>query len=293
MSYFIAKIKYIIILTSICLFAVACRENTTNPIDEKAIYQDSGKKALVIIVENKDLTAFSDENMFRSYKSVILPVISDLFGVPADSMKNLTLAEIVEKYGETWQVNQIAEAGQNYYDKIIKLNDETATTICFLDSLKMLSSYGYTIDVVLNLHGSITSLVFTDESIDIGTLTQKIKSTGIEIRALYQTSCYGKYGLDFWNNIGLYAVNGAEGLNKITLFSAVYFIQEWISGKTYEEAVYSAYNLEIQKLRTYNNILPVDLYFLTQETLLNSLQRVAGKDTKILWENVPAKVVLF
>ncbi len=293
MSYFYSKIKFILILTSIYFLTFSCKENTTNPIDEKTIYQDSGKKALVIIVENKNLIAFSDENMFRSYKSVILPLLSELFDVPDDSLENLTLAEIIENYGETWQVNQIADAGKNYYDKIIKLNDETATIASFLDSLKKLSSDGYTIDVVLNLHGSMTSLVFTDTDIDIGTLTQTIESNGIDIRALYQTACYGKYGLNFWNNIGLYGANGAEDLNKITLFSAAYFISEWTSGKTYEDAVYSAYQLEIQKLRTYNNILPVDLYFLTQETLLNSLQRVAGRDTKILWKNVPKKDVMF
>lgn len=289
MGYFIAKIKFIFIFLTICFVVFSCKDNTSNPINEKTLYQDSGKKALVIIVENKDLIAFSDDNMFKSYKSIILPVLSDLFGVPADSIKNLTLTEIVEKYGEPWQLNQIADASQNYYNKIIKLSDETATTTCFLDSLKMLNSEGYTIDVVLNLHGSQTSLVFTDTDIDLGSLTQKIHSNGIEIRALYQTACYGKYGLNFWNNIGLYGVNGADGLNKITMFSAAYFIQEWTSGKTYEDAVYSAYNMEIQKLRTYNNILPVDVYFLTQETLINSQQRISGRDPKILWRNVPAK----
>ena len=293
MSYFISKIKFIIIISTFFILAVSCKDNNTNPVNSKITYQDSGKKALVIVVENKDLIAFSDENMFRSYKSIILPLLSDLFGVTADSMENKTLAEIVEQYGEPWQLNQIADAGQNYYIKIIKLNNETATITCFLDSLKKLSSEGFTIDVVLNLHGSQTSLVFTDKDIDIGTLTQNIHSKGIEIRALYQTACYGKYGLHFWNNIGLYGVNGAEGLNKITLFSAAYFIQEWTSGKNYEDAVFSAYDLEIQKLRTYNNILPVDLYFLTQETLMNSLQRVAGRDTKILWKNIPKKEVLF
>ncbi|TAL67583.1 MAG: hypothetical protein EPN82_14105 [Bacteroidetes bacterium] len=293
MSFFIKRTAFILLIITLSFLVYSCRENSSNPIDENITYQDTGKKALLIVVENKDLIAFSDENMFRSYKEMILPVLSDLFGVPKDSMENLMLGEIVEQYGEPWQLNQIADAGKDYYDKIIKLTDETATSISFIDSLKILADEDYTIDVVLNLHGSMTSLVFTDTDIDFGTLTQRIKSKGIKIRALYQTACYGKYSLNSWSNIGLYAVNGAEDLNEITLFSAAYFIREWTSGKTYEDAVYSAYDFEIQKLKTYNNILPVDEFILTQENLMHSLQRVTGKDTKILWKNVPVNDVMF
>ena len=287
------KILYILLITTISQLFFSCMENSTSPVNDKITYLDSGKKALVIAVENKDLIAFTDENLFNSYKSIILPLLSDVFSVPQDSMKELTLAEIIEKYGEDWQLVQIAAAGMGYYDKIIKLTDETATTTGFIDSLKILNNEGYTIDVVLDLHASNTSLVFTDKEIDFGSLTQRIKSNGISIRALYQTACYGKYSLSFWNDIGLFAVNGAEDLNKITLFSPAYFVQEWTAGKNYEDAVFSAYNLEIEKMRTYNNILPVDIYFLTQETLMNSLQRVSGRDTKILWKNVPKKEVVF
>ena len=283
--YELYRLLFLTAITSFLLFS--CRNNSSNPANTPLLYQDSGSKALVIVVENKNLLDMVNEQTYELFKADILPIFSDMFTVPQDSMQNLTLAEIIDKYGEQWQLNQIADSAKGY-DRIVKLNKQTATVQCLLDSLKMLGSEGYTIDMVFNLHGSMTTILFNDKEIDIGTLTQSIKDNGIRIRALYQTTCYAKYMLPFWNNIGVFAVNGAADNNQIVLFSSAYFVSQWISGKTFEDAVYSAYNMEIATLRSYNDRIPIDTYILTPQVLANSRQYVSGRDQKILWKNIPA-----
>ena len=75
------------------------------------------------------------------------------------------------------------------------------------------------------------------------------------------------------------------------MFSPSFFIKEWTSGKTYLQAVLSAFELEKEKLKSYNDVLPIMNYILTDENLQDSKQYIGGKDYNILWENFP--VLLF
>jgi hypothetical protein len=281
------KTKKFIIFNLLILFFISCKNNTTNPGDNILKYSDSGKKALVIVVENNEIVGISDALTYSLYKIKIIPVLSIIFKVPEDELKDLSLLEVIKKYGEPWQINRISEAADGYYDKIIKLNNETATPKCFIDSLLYLKSSGYTIDVVLNMHASSNSLFFSDCEINISDLTDEIYKNKINIRAIYQTCCYAKYMLRNWKNIGVYAVNGAEGENVITSFSAAFFIKEWTSGKNFDEAVYSAYNMEIDTLKTFNNIAPIEENLLTQSNLQQSAQSIDGLNIKLLWKEIP------
>jgi hypothetical protein len=125
----------------------------------------------------------------------------------------------------------------------------------------------------------------TDGEILIGKLTDAVKERNVKIRSVYQTCCYGKYLAGYWSSIGVKAINGAAGYNVLTLFSTTYFLNEWLSQtKTFEEAVATAYNMEIQKLRSYNTLFPVEAYILTPSNLNTSLQTVGGSDKNLLWK---------
>jgi hypothetical protein len=157
---------------------------------------------------------------------------------------------------------------------------------CLRDSLLSLGGK-FTIDLILNIHGSQGSVRFSDKQVSIGELTGMIQKNSIKVRAVYQTCCYGKYMMESWNRIGVDAVNGAEGDNILTTFSSCFFIKEWTSGKTFSEAVYAAYFSEIEKLKTYDAILPISSYLLTPANLYNSIQSVGGINTALLWKQIP------
>lgn len=285
-KYFYFKKHILIILLMGIILQFSCGDNSTVIQDSNITYSDSGTRALVAIVENNDIVGFSDENLYSIYKLTIIPILSDIFSVPDSVLKPLSLKEVIEQYGEPWQIKQISESAKGYYDNIIILNNETAVLKTLIDTLISLKNK-FTIDLLLNVHATQNSVRLTDGKVGIGKLTDEIKASGAKIRALYQTCCYGKYMIGSWRNIGVIAVNGAEGDNYITLFSPFYFINEWVSGKEYNDAVYTAYNKEIQKLKTYNNTLPVDSYLLNSSNLNNSIQSVGGVNIKLLWKECP------
>lgn len=273
----------IIALISVGFFIYSCSENPSNVVNNEDS-SDKSAKALVIVVENSDIVGFSDENLYNTYKYSITPVLSSIFSVPTSNLNSLNLGEMLEKYGEPWEIEQIFNASKGFYNKIIILNNQNATFISLLDSLNSLKDK-FTIDLILNIHGSPTSIVLTDGEILIGKLTNSIAEKKIKIRAVYQTCCYGKFLADYWRGIGVKAVNGAVGYNVISLFSVSYFLTEWLSGKkTFEEAVFNAYNLEIEKLRTYNKLFPIETYILTPSNLSTSLQTISGSNKDLLWQ---------
>ncbi|MCL5992340.1 MAG: hypothetical protein M1419_09610 [Bacteroidetes bacterium] len=292
MQYFIFVIaqvkKYFILLvyTFLSLFIIiSCKDNTDNPVDIK--YTNEGKTSIVIIVETLQVLGYETLSGFELYRNEIIPIFSELFKVPESELEGLSLNDIVDKYGEEWQIREIAEAAKKKYDKIITMTDSMASCNNFLDSIKYLSNNGYYIDVIFSLHGSSNSVRFYDKSVNISELTQKIKSNNVKIRVIYQTCCTGKEMIDDWEKIDVLAVNGAVGLNGINLFSPQYFLEEWTNGKTYEESVYIAFNKDIEKVKSYNSTVPVIEYLLTDETITNSRQFVGGLDKKILWNNFP------
>jgi hypothetical protein len=286
MRYFIFITKSYLLVIILINFIISCKNNSSNPANNNLQYSDIGNKALVIIVENKDIIGFSDVNLYNNYKSAFLPIFSKLFSVPENDLKDLTLPEIINSYGEPWQINRINDAANGHYDKIIKLNNETATSKCLIDSLLVLKKSGYTIDLILNMHASPGSLLFNDGEVNINDLVQEILQDSIKIRSVYQTCCFGKSMINNWKSIGVYVVNGAEDENSVTLFSAAFFVKEWVSGKSFENAVYSAYYEEIDTLKSFSNIVPIDLYF-TQSRLQKSTQNVDGLNIELMWKEIP------
>jgi len=275
--------KYFFFLFLSLLMMISCNDNSDNTIDVK--YTNEGKTSIVILVETLQVLGYETLSGFELYRNEIIPIFSELFEVPESELIGLSLNEIVDKYGEEWQIKEIVEVAKRKYDKIITLTDSMALANNFIDSITNLSNNGYYIDVIFSLHGSSKSVRFFDKSVDIAELTQTSKN--IKVRAIYQTCCNAKDMIDDWEKIGVLAVNGAIGSNGISLFSPQYFLEEWTGGKTFEESVSVAFNKDIEKVKSYNTTVPVMQYLLTDETIKNSRQFVGGLDKNIHWDNFP------
>lgn len=278
------KILSLLIFVILC----SCSESSSNLPQKNSIqFTESGDAGLIIVVETKFLQSAYTEIMFQVYKEEVLEILSDMLGVEKSKMENMTLSEIIEEFGEEWQIEEIKKTADKYYKEVVVLTDSSATGNNFLDNIKQLSDKGLYIDVIFSLHGSEHSVAFSEQSWLISNITNFIKDNGYHVRALYQTCCYGYYHFDEWETAGICAINGSKGANGINIFSPVYFIEEWTSGKAFNDAVKSAFDREIEKLKTYNDILPIEEFFLGEQTLNDSKQYTGGLYNSLLWNKFP------
>ncbi len=274
--------KYIIFLFIVTLFA--CSENTSEPV-LNTVKDDA---ALIIVVETKFLLNPLTELAFIWYKDAVLNVLVDIFGVEKSKMENMTLSEIIELYGEEWQIREMKKTGSKHYKEIIVLTDEDATGTKLMQSISVLAEKGYYIDMIFSLHASSEKeICFIDRNYHIDEITKFLKDNNYYVRSLYQTCCYGSYFFEDWENAGMIAVNGSVESNGVNIFSPVYFLQEWVSGKTFSEAVQRAYERDIEKVRSYKNQLPVEEYLLDEQTLEDSRQLTEGINSSIFWIDFP------
>ena len=163
------------------------------------------------------------------------------------------------------------------------MSDSIAAYSNVSDSLAFLSQNGYMTDIIFNLHGDFDRVVFYDSTQLIEDITREFRVAEIKIRALYQTCCYGSYMIDDWENMGVQAVSGAIGLNSFAIFSPIFFLDYWTTGLNFEDAVESAYNAEINKLLSYNSMLPIIEYLISDEILNESRQSVGGTRQNCVW----------
>ena len=245
-----------------------------------------GNPALVIVIENNQMYDPALEVGFHLFHSTVLELLGEVFGVSAADLNDLTLAEIIDEYGEDWQINELEKIAEPFYDKIVILTDSLATGANFLNVLNRLAKTGNDIDIIFNLHGSSTSVSFADRSYNIDELVKSIKRQNTRIRSLYQTCCYGSDMIDDWEQAGVFCVNGAVGENSLYLFSPAFFLSVWLSGETFEKAVQAAYNMEVDKLESYQSQAPLMQYFLTDKKKKESRQVVGGRDREMLWGKI-------
>lgn len=66
-----------------------------------------GNPALVVVIENNEMVGPAVEVGFHLFHSTVLELFAEVFGVSAAEMKDLTPAEIIDVYGEAWQINEI------------------------------------------------------------------------------------------------------------------------------------------------------------------------------------------
>lgn len=277
--------KKFILLLPLLLFLDSCKENS-NPIEYN--YNNVGMPALVMVVENSDNADRQLESIaFTSYRYETLDIFSEIFSVPYDSLLNKDLNQILDQYGEPWQINEITKAATPYYQKIVTLTDQTANVNNLIDSLKILSNNGYTIDLLFSLHGSDRTISFEAGRFSIDDFTNELSKKNIHIRILYQTNCNGATSLNDWSNIGLEACNGTIGNNYLTIFAPINFIKSWVSGTNYKESVDYAYDMEIETLKSFNDKLPLLDYITSGSYLDGSLQIFNGNNIYITKDNYP------
>lgn len=254
-------------------------------------YSEVGKKALVIVVENKDIVGQDDLSAFELYRSTVLPIFAELFGVAQTELEDKSLNEILEVYGEDFEIRSMSAAATGKYDTLVVLTDASATTDSLFNRLQLLQQAGYCIDMMWDMHSNGETVSFANERTNVASFTARLHTAGIHIRALYQTCCFGKEMIDSWQSIGIDAVCGAEGSNVLTIFSPAYFIEEWTSGKSFDAAVQAAQQREITTLRSYNNKVPTEAFFLNSTNLQNSKQSMGGSNSNILWEQIPVSML--
>ncbi|MFP4370542.1 MAG: hypothetical protein ACLFR2_13270 [Candidatus Kapaibacterium sp.] len=266
-------------------FLIAACSETNGPLSPQ--YTSEGKKALVIVVENNDGLLFSQAEFFfqTQYKKELLQIFSDMFEVSEYEMQNMSLNEIIELHGEEWQLNSINNAGTGYYDKIIQLSDANAKRGILLNELTALAKDEYCIDMVFCLHGDNDNFYLSDGAVNVRAFCSDLKKENIQIRSLYQTCCHASISMKGWIDYGIYAVNGAKAVNSITMFSPAYFVESFVSGMSFNDAVYLAFDRELDKISSYDYILPVSAFLLNDQILEDSKQKTGGKDKNIRFIN--------
>ncbi|MFN3194475.1 MAG: hypothetical protein ACE364_00820 [Chlorobiota bacterium] len=276
--------KILSILFITLLFFSCKEENSTVPNENR--YFDSGKTALVMVIENSDRANEQIEDLaFETYPTETLSILSDIFAVPYDSLYGKDLNKILDQYGEPWQIENIMENAGSYYDEIVVLTDSTATKNKLKEELKRLSEQSFNIDMVFSLHGSTTNIVFEDASVPVDDLTKELEELDIPIRVLYQTNCKSANIISYWDRLGLAGCNGTVENNYLTIFAPANFVKHWVSGKSYYECVENTYNDEIAALKSYNDILPVLDYITQGNYLAGSLPIYSGIDLGITKDN--------
>ena len=277
-----------IILVIIIAFVVnSCHRRL--PLDTSIKhYSTEGNPALVIVSENNNsLGGGLLEIGFESYRDDAQIILADVFGVTSSELDDLSLNQIIDQFGEDWQINEIIKIASASYNKIISLTDDHASGFALLDNLEYLKDGGYDIDLIFNLHGSSESIWFSDQSYNIVDFTSQLVEKDICIRSLYQTCCFGSDMIDEWEEIDIMAVNGAFENNSLAMFSPIFFIENWLNGFTFDEAVQLAYQMEIDKIKSYNSVLPIMQYLINDEIIEESKQITGGIDRNLLWIYFP------
>jgi hypothetical protein len=266
----------LISILAVLLFITSCEEKSTQNQD-RTEYISEGKAALVMVVENSDRANQQIEDIaFNSYPSETRQIFSEVFEVPIDSLLNKDLNQILDQYGEPWQIAEINKVAQDYYLKTIDLTDQYANAEYLIQQLDLLSKEEYNIDLVFSLHGTSTNIQFVNESVPIKEFTETLSQKNIKVRVLYQTNCKSAKALDNWTNIGVAGCNGTIENNYLTIFAPINFVKSWVGGHSYYDAVKYAYDEEIIALKSYNDVLPILDYITSGNYLSGSYPVISG-----------------
>ena len=274
--------KWVTLMVFFLLFVHCERLHELFPTGPSPIRTQS---ALVIVSENAGNVAPVLSWGYYYSQTEVLAIFEDLLGVDQAILDTLTLDEIIEQYWEEWAIQQLELAASDSYDVVISLTDETATAESLLDHFSDLRARNFIIDAVFCLHGSEELICFSDKRMRIELFIEKMIHRKISLRALYQTCCHGSKTIDLWETTGIRAVNGAVGENYVSLFSPAYFMQEWISGLPFNEAVNLAREREIDYIFGFRDQIPLLAYVLGTSVLEESRHEFGGKTPDLLWQN--------
>jgi len=228
-------------------------------------------RALVIVIENNFGIPDELEKYYEENRGIADPVFSFIFGIKKESFAGMSLAEIIDVYGENYLASRYERAAKGY-GKVVILTDEEASYANFEDTLLALGEEGKVTDILLDLHGGEDSICFYEECIDkrYVSFTSSIKSSNPpQLGFIYQTLCYGGQNMEPWMEKGAKAVNGAEGLNNFVVFAPEKFLKSWTRGKTFSAAVEDGREFE---LKLYGILRKFTPGFLLEEESIDSSQ---------------------
>ena len=279
--------RWFMCFVTLALASTGCGRDDPGPVAPPATQPEA---AFIAVVENNDILSPELVAWYPMVKPVVDSVFSGVFGVPLDSLRPKTLNQIIEMYGEPWIIGKIERAARGHYRTITILTDATASSDRFLEALRQAKDAGRTLDVLFSLHASPTYVCFNGMDVPVDSLTGRIRSLGVKIRALYQTVCYGSSHLPSWNTTGIAAVCGARNENSLNLFAPAGFVEQWTSGKSFRDAVTACAQIEIDSLKKYDAIYGLGGMLLPTETqLYDSQQMVSGLNPDITFSRAFSK----
>ncbi len=244
------------------------------------------QSALVIVSENagKMSTVFDYGYNFTQPRSP--EEFKEILKIDQDALDTLLLDDILDVYWEDWVITRLRETAYGVYDSIFSFTDETATASILLDHLSYLRTNNYIIDCIFCLGGTDELIYFSDKEMLIDLFVDNLQARKIEIRSLYQTCNYGSRSIAKWQRIGISAVNGSSGINHLSLFSPVYYLQEWLNGFSFSEAVRRAREKEKNLVLDYFEQYPELNYFVNVNWVIEESQHeFGGKTPDLLWHN--------
>lgn len=171
---------------------------------------------------------------------VLLENVGHIAGVALPQWTMNAIDFVTEEYAKL-RLKQLG--AYRHYDRVIVLEDERATAEAWVDAL-VETSQAYCVDQLLLVHGQPHSLVGYRGKTHIGAavfdslLRDYAQNPALlDLRMVYGLNCYGASLAPIWLQLGASAVNGAVGVNWLPEPSLSLFLQRWLGGYTYSQAV--------------------------------------------------------
>jgi hypothetical protein len=158
-----------------------------------------------------------------------------------------------------WSVEEYAKGAiwlqaRRHYRRIVVLEDERATAAELWDAL--LQTGNAVVDVLMLVHGQAGyACGYGEHQVGEDFFTgmhwlQQAAVARFRLRAVYQMNCYGHSLAAQWLALGAQAVNGAVGVNWLPEPSLSVFLNTWLGGGPFGEAVTRSYGVASRLLGT-------------------------------------------
>ncbi len=231
---------------------IAPDSDSDSPTDAVSNPRTGLDKALVIIVDNsQSMEGGPVDDLYTQFPDEIGGAFAELYEQPVSEILSRSMTEIAEDFGEDWIISDVEGEADGHYSDVASLTDDEATLEGFFSAIERFSDEGYLVDLLIDLHGTESgNLRFFDGLYPVADITGQIESRRLKVSVLYQTVCYGSEMIDEWAAIGIHAVNGGVGDNMYVNFAPGVFLEEWISGANYDDAVQQARLEDMAEMRT-------------------------------------------
>jgi hypothetical protein len=250
MPRFISKYKVPILLTLVLLisgiaytyFYIPLNKLPANSIkSETTETVKLSNRALIIVFENNRLSdGYPTET--TGYNSMIYRIaLKRLFSLTADQTKGKSPAQIIDTYAEDWALDNFAEATNNY-NEIVKITDEKTTITHFSNEIERLNNLGYTVDLVITVHGFNGELEFNDGVLTSDVIANLNDSNKYNLGFVYQGACDGSDLNQAWIDKGAKVVNGSAATNSYAIWGPEEFLKQLSNGVAYNKAVEAGYD---------------------------------------------------